>query len=193
MQKLADDMRLSTDLALYHGSYCEVKAPDLERCARYKDFGQGFYLTTSRAQAENFARISVRKAISNGIIDGDQRYGMVSAFRLKAAEGLLVQAYPTADAEWLHCVVGHRRGRTFPDIVRKLKKYDVIAGKIANDNTNATITAYMAGVFGEVGTKAADDICISLLLPERLQDQFCFRTDRAIRSLTFVESEQIWQ
>ena len=69
----------------------------------------------------------------------------------------------------------------------------MVAGKIANDNTNATITAYMAGVFGEVGTKAADDICISLLLPERLQDQFCFRTDRAIRSLTFVESEQVWR
>ena len=186
-------MRLSIDMLLYHGSYCEVKVPYLERCSRYKDFGQGFYLTTSRAQAENFALISVRKAVSNGIIDRNQRYGMVSSFRLKAAEGLLTQIYPTADAEWLHCVVGDRRGRTFPDIVGKLRKYDVVAGKIANDNTNATITAYMAGVFGEVGTKAADDICISLLLPERLQDQFCFRTDRAIRSLTFVESEQVWR
>ena len=40
--------------------------------------------------------------------------------------------------------------------------------------------------------KLADDICIGLLLPERLQDQFCFRTDEALRSLIFVESEQIW-
>lgn len=193
MQKSADDIRLYTDMLLYHGSYCEVKMPDLERCARHKDFGQGFYMTTSRAQAESFARISARKAASNGIIDGDWRYGMVSAFRLRTTEGLLAQIYPAADAEWLHCVVGHRKGRTFPDIVRKLKKYDVIAGKIANDNTNATITAYMAGVFGEVGTKAADDICISLLLPERLQNQFCFRTDSALRSLAFVESEQVWR
>ena len=34
------------DLILYHGSYCEVSKPDLTRCAKYKDFGQDFYLTT---------------------------------------------------------------------------------------------------------------------------------------------------
>lgn len=42
-----------------------------------------------------------------------------------------------------------------------------------------------------MGTKSADDMCISLLLPERLQDQFCFRTDTALESVVFVESEQI--
>ena len=40
--------------------------------------------------------------------------------------------------------------------------------------------------------KLVDDICIGLLLPERLQDQFCFRTDEALSCLAFVESEQIW-
>lgn len=73
-----------------------------------------------------------------------------------------------------------------------MKKYDIIAGKIANDNTNATIAAYMALAYGEIGTKQADDMCISLLLPERLQDQFCFRTDAALKSVKFVESEKIW-
>lgn len=119
IQKLADDM------LLYHGSYCAVKKPDLKKCARYKDFGQGFYLTTSKKQAEDFAGISTRKAI-------------------------------------------------------------------ANDNTNATITAYMAGAFGKAGSESADNICISLLLPERLQNQFCFRTNEALACLTFVESGQVW-
>lgn len=50
----------------------------------------------------------------------------------------------------------------------------------------------MAGGFGEVGTKSAEDICIRLLLPERLQDQFCFRTDEALERISYVESEQIW-
>ena len=117
--------KLENDILLYHGSYCEVQQPDLKRCARYKDFGQGFYVTTSRRQAENFSKISTQKGI-------------------------------------------------------------------ANDNTNATITTYMAGGFGELGTKQAEDICISLLLPERLQDQYCFRTEKALQCLTFVESEKIW-
>ena len=34
-----------------YGSYCEVKEPDLAKCAKRKDFGQGFYLTTSKDQA----------------------------------------------------------------------------------------------------------------------------------------------
>lgn len=186
MQELMDDM------CLYHGSYCEVQIPDLKQCAKYKDFGQGFYLTTSKKQAEDFARISTRKAIANGNAETDQKYGIVSAFRFGFVKELSVKVYPSADADWLHCVVGHRRKKKFPDMVQALKNFDMIVGKIANDKTNATITAYMAGTFGEVGTKAADDICIGLLLPERLQDQICFRTDKALKCLTFVESEQIW-
>lgn len=50
-------------LILYHGSYCEVKKPLLERCARRKDFGQGFYLTTSKDQAIRFLKTSIAKAL----------------------------------------------------------------------------------------------------------------------------------
>lgn len=184
--------KLENELLLYHGSYCEVQSPDLKRCARYKDFGQGFYLTTSRNQAENFAKISLRRAVANGITEAENQYGFVSVFQCKDVENILIKTYPMADADWLHCVVGHRKLKTFPDLVRNLKKYDVIGGKIANDNTNATIATYMAGGFGIVGSESADHICISLLLPERLQDQFCFRTDEALRRLAFVESEKIW-
>lgn len=180
------------DMLLYHGSYCEVKIPDLKWCARYKDFGQGFYVTTSHKQAENFARISVKKAVANGTAGVDSRYGIVSVFRLDSVENLAVKIYSSTDEDWLHCIVGHRKVKTFSNIVQTLKQFDVIGGKIANDNTNATLTTYMAGGFGEVGTKSAEDICIRLLLPERLQDQFCFRTDEALRRLSYVESEQIW-
>jgi len=186
MQELFDG------LTLYHGSYCEVKQPDFQQGARYKDFGQGFYLTSSKEQAESFIRTSVKKAALSGKVYENQNFGFVSVFRFSMNEVLNIWIYPDADIDWLHCVVGHRRKNTFSEIVNEMKKYDIIAGKIANDNTNATIAAYMALAYGEIGTKAADDMCISLLLPERLQDQFCFRTDIALKSVKFVESEKIW-
>ncbi len=186
MQELTDG------LILYHGSYCEIKKPELKQCARYKDFGQGFYLTSSKEQAECFIRTSVKKAAFSGKIDAGQRYGVVSVFRFAFNDKINMWTYPKADANWLHCVVGHRRKNTFPELVKQMEKYDIIAGKIANDNTNATIAAYMALAYGEIGSRSADDICTGLLLPERLQDQFCFRTDKALRCLSFVESEQIW-
>ena len=34
-------LELKESLILYHGSYCEVSRPDLRKCAKLKDFGQG--------------------------------------------------------------------------------------------------------------------------------------------------------
>ena len=34
-------------------------------------------------------------------------------------------------------------------------------------------------------------MCISLLLPERLQDQFCFRTEKAVSTLEYLKSEKV--
>ena len=51
-------LKLKDGFVLYHGSYCEVKEPDLAKCAKRKDFGQGFYLTTSKDQAIRTPTIS---------------------------------------------------------------------------------------------------------------------------------------
>mgnify|MGYP002864817055 CR=1 FL=1 len=182
---------LSAGIILYHGSYCEVSHPDLSMCARYKDFGRGFYLTTDSVQAENFAKLSTRKAAENGIIGAEQDYGVVSSFVYNGVTDVEVKVYEDADKEWLHCIVAHRKRNTFPDLVDELRKFDIIGGKIANDDTNATILAYMAGTFGTVGTEMADEICIRLLLPDRLRDQYCFRTEKALASLEYVKSEKI--
>ena len=34
-------LKLKDGFVLYHGSYCEVKEPDLAKCAKRKDFGDG--------------------------------------------------------------------------------------------------------------------------------------------------------
>lgn len=182
---------LNSTMYLFHASYCEVTTPDLSKCAKYKDFGQGFYLTTSKEQAERFTRLSVRKAIDFHRISAP-KYGVVNVFTCPDFSDLSIFDFPNADVSWLHCVVAHRRPRLFPEVVQKLQPYDVISGKVANDDTNATIIAYIDGLYGEAGTERADSICISLLLPERLQDQFCFRTQKAIKTLKFEGSERVW-
>ena len=58
--------------------------------------------------------------------------------------------------------------------------------------TNATLTAYLAGAFGTAGDKEADDFCIRQLLPNKLKDQYCFKTEAAIECLKFVKGEKIW-
>ncbi len=45
--------------------------------------------------------------------------------------------------------------------------------------------------FGNVGSDEADELCIKQLLPNRLQDQFCFRTQKALDSLEFIRGEKV--
>lgn len=184
-------LSLDAPITLYHGSYVVVREPDLMRCKPRKDFGRGFYLTSSRAQAESFAR-TVAQRSNRRHPESSQAYGMLSLFTFKPSENLHVKVFSAADAEWLHCVAAHRGARSMATVVDELATYDVIAGKVANDQTNATLLAYIGGLYGKPGDSFADETCIRLLIPNRLQDQACFRTNRALRCLSFAGSERVW-
>ena len=93
MQKLVDG------LILYHGSYCEVRNPQLEKCAKRKDFGQGFYPTTSREQAISFFKTALVKAENGGIIKSGQEYGVISRFEVHLKYDLNSYVFQNADAE----------------------------------------------------------------------------------------------
>lgn len=179
-------------LFLYHGSYCEVRQPQLEKCAKRKDLGRGFYLTTSREQAISFLKVSIAKAVANGSIEEGQDFGYLSIFELKLQNALRVHVFNEADVEWLHCIAAHRKKHLFSEIEREMSEYDVIVGKIANDATNTTLTAYIGGAFGETGSREADNFCIKQLLPNKLKEQYCFKTAGAIECLHFVKGEKIW-
>ena len=64
--------------------------------------------------------------------------------------------------------------------------------RIKKQISPSTLTAYLAGVFGTAGDKEADDSCMKQLLPNKLKDQYCFKTEAAIKCLKFVEGEKVW-
>ena len=184
-------LQLHDGMALYHGSSVPVEQPDLSKCSPRKDFGRGFYLTTSVEQARDFARIVTRRAARESSDRLAHLCAYVSRYEFRFDPALRIVTYETADADWLHCIVAHRQGAPFDELARKLADMDVIVGKVANDQTNATIIAYLAGVYGETGSASADELCIGLLLPERLQDQACFRSQKAIGCLVYRDCEEL--
>ena len=104
---------LDDNTPLYHGSYCEVRNPDISKCRKGKDFGRGFYLTSSKEQAVSFVKSSIVKASSAGIIDSNQNYGFVTEFMPQNIKELHVHIYQNADSEWLHCIAAHRKKDAF--------------------------------------------------------------------------------
>lgn len=184
-------MKLEDNMIFYHGSYMIVEHPDLAKCRKGKDFGQGFYVTTSRAQAERFTKTSIKKAVFDGEISKNTNIGYVSKYRVGNIEDIKIHVFEEADAKWLHCVIGHRKKNIMQDEIDKWKDFDIICGKIANDNTNLVLTAYMDGVYGEIGSERADKIAIDFLEPENLKDQFCFRTKQALDLLEYIGNESV--
>lgn len=185
-------MNLTEGMLLYHGSYTAVPDIDLSKCNDGLDFGKGFYLTSSYEQAISFVPNSVKRNIRTGTIPEDFNIdnGQVSVYKVHLNSDLLIQTFPDAGLEWLHFVAANRNRNLFQDLYRQLANVDIVGGKIANDNTARTLNAYVTGLYGVPGTKAADDFTIFSLLPNRLENQYCFRTESAIKSLEFVRSDR---
>ncbi len=165
---------------------------DLSKCAAGKDFGSGFYVTASREQAHRFVPSAIKKFTLewNHPTSLELGRGRVSVFRFHAQPDLSCFIFPGANIDWLHFVAANRSFRAFPELIDAYREHDVIAGKIANDKTARTINAYLDGLYGgEPGSEIADRLAIDLLLPNKLEDQYCFRTRAAIASLEFVGSE----
>lgn len=183
--------KLRSGMLLYHGSYTEIQNIVLSECIAGKDFGRGFYPTSSYEQAKNFVRLSVKRNRMLGKIDNERNFGFVNVYEVADIQNLSDYYFDSANIEWLHFVAGNRDQSLFRDEIQRLAGYNVIVGKIANDRTAATLQAYMDGVNGEPGDAQVDKITIEALLPNRLEDQFCFKTEDALRALKFVRCEQV--
>lgn len=169
-------------VTVYHGSFVEVQQPDLKQCKNGKDFGRGFYVTTDKKQAIKFAKlVAVRHTAP---------YGVLNEYSLSDINDLTYCAFENTDLDWLHCVVGNRR-KQFKHLAEKWADYDMLFGKVANDDTSTVINAYLLGIYGEIGSDKAGNTAISNLEPENLKNQLCLRTEKAIEKLYFVKSEKV--
>ncbi|MBQ3025636.1 MAG: DUF3990 domain-containing protein [Spirochaetaceae bacterium] len=156
-------------MKLYHGSNLEIKNPQILESDRKLDFGTGFYLTSSYEQAEKWAILTAKRR-------GEGR-PIISVFEYednKSSE-LNILKFENADIEWLRFVSGNRNNQSTKN------DYDIIIGPVANDKTMPVISLYFTGVYSEEDT-------IKRLLPQKLQDQFVFKTEKSLKQLNYVET-----
>ena len=125
------------DNQLYHGSFCVVRNPDVTLGNKNKDFGQGFYTTTSIEQASEWARIS--SFIKNRQENNDRYTPRLNTYKAIGNQNdLTVYQFPDRPTvEWLDFVVMNR----YPDayypfksqLLADIDKYDIIIGPIADN------------------------------------------------------------
>lgn len=175
-----------TDCAIpstvYHGGLACVENVDLSRCSSGKDFGRGFYTTSSREQAERFANIKKKRA---GVANT-----FVSVYECHFLPELLVHRFSAPDMDWLDFVLFNRgfRAGTNPVLPRCPRLPDIIVGPVANDTVGVVLSLLTNGAFGDPLSEGAKLIAISQLRAEKLFDQVFFATKAAISVLTFKEA-----
>lgn len=115
--------------------------------------------------------------------------GYISVFKLHMNPDIAIHLFNAADRNWLHFVASNRRRTLFPDVRERYAKFDIIGGKIADDRNCSYLAALHHARLWRARPEDADSFAIKALLPNRLEDQFCFCNEKAIQSLEFVRSD----
>lgn len=93
-------------MTVYHGSFTTVKQPKIIIGKNTKDFGNGFYCTVIREQAERWAK----------------RYdtGMINPCTLRMDTSLHIPEFKETSEEWLDFIINCRHGISHD--------YDIVIG-----------------------------------------------------------------
>ena len=147
---------------IYHGSYCEVKNPELKSSKYSKDFGTGFYCTILEDQAIKWA----------------QKYEtpIVNKYEYEENPSLKIKEFTLMTEEWLDFIINCRSG--------KKHNYDIVIGAMADDQIYNYITDVLSGAI----TRSAFWELAKFRHPTH---QIAFCTTKALQCIKFVGTDKI--
>lgn len=157
----------------YHGSDTVVDIPKILEAKRPLDFGGGFYVTTSKKQAKNWA---IKVAYRN-----NTNHKCVNRYKLeleKAKTDLTVICFERADEKWLDFICDNRSGKATGD-------YDIVIGPVADDRVYRVVVEYENG---DIDRETA----LKNLKTEALCNQILLHTEKSLEYLKYIDTEVIF-
>ena len=163
-------------MKVYHGGFSEVSSPKILTPSHTMDFGNGFYTTTSFEQAKKWSLIKKDRF--------HYEKAVVSTFEMdndifKRPE-LKSKVFHKADEEWLDFVMSNRQD------IRFSYDFDVVMGAVANDNVYASLNLYEDGFLSKKEF-------LEELMAWKYVDQICFHTEKSLKYLNFIKSEEVFK
>jgi hypothetical protein len=149
-------------MIVYHGGVLEIRRPDILHSNVSVDFGPAFYLTTFQFQAEKWARRKSLRLRKPPCVNEYELLDDWSEFKVLKFDG--------TDEAWFDFVCSCRMDGT------EWQKYDIIMGRVANDDVYLTINRYLDGEM----TKAA---ALAELRYAKPNDQIAINGQEALDSL----------
>lgn len=156
-------------IILYHTSNVKVLTPDTLHSRNDIDFGRGFYLTTIKQQAVDYAQRFLRRE--------EEAWLNIFQFEHIPSDWKVLQ-FDSYDRSWLDFISKCRAGEDDTD-------FDLVIGGIANDKVVRTLDRYFKG---EISAEHA----LGLLKYEKPNIQYCIRSQALLdKCLTHIESKQL--
>lgn len=159
-------------MKVYHGSLEVVEHPMILQPNRKLDYGEGFYTTTSEKQAKEW--------VERRMLEKQSKCGYVNVYELdeKNLPELKSLIFSEPSKEWAEFVMANRTQKGFTH------DYDIVYGPVANDRVYLQFGLYESGAISL-------DTLIRELKTYKLVDQYLFHTEKALKSLHFVEATKI--
>ncbi len=159
-------------MLVYHGTTVEIKNPQIITSEIGRDFGFAFYTTDIKEQAERWA---IRRAKVQTRLNIKPEKAVVNVYDWNRNLSLSIKEFDGASMEWLDMVVRCRSD------VKYMHDYDIVIGKIANDNVGETVSYVVQGIMRK-------EDAIERLRFEKINNQIAFCTDLALAELKYVDS-----
>jgi len=162
-------------MEIYHGSNVSVPEPLALAGRRNLDFGQGFYATRLKDQAQKWSLLVASRKSKNP-------QGVVSVYKfdeeILASRNYICKSFPVYDLEWLEFVVSCRNGIDNSN-------YDIIEGGVANDQVIDTVEDYENG-------RITAEQALDQLAYKKPNNQICIRNQEIIDLfLHYICSEEV--
>ncbi|MFI3206218.1 MAG: DUF3990 domain-containing protein [Clostridia bacterium] len=149
-------------IKIFHGLYTEIKDPKIIIGNFTKDFGEGFYCTVIREQAERWSK--------------KYKTPKVNVYTMSLNSKLKILEFHGMTDEWLDFVINSRAG--------KKHDYDIVIGAMADDQIYNYISDYVDGAI----TREQFWVLAKFKYPTQ---QILFRTEESLKCITFVNCEDV--
>ena len=149
-------------MTVYHGGYTPVKSPEIRVGRNTKDFGNGFYCTIIKEQAQRWAKRYDTK--------------IVSTYDVCLNPKLNILEFKEMSEKWLDFIVACRSG--------KMHDYDIVIGAMADDQIYNFISDYMDGVI----TREQFWVLAKFKYPTH---QIAFCSEEALKCLEYRNFEEV--
>jgi hypothetical protein len=175
---------------VYHGSTEVVVEPEIRPVTRPLDFGVGFYVSSIKERAEEWAVKKAKRHNSSAIVSTYE----LDMERLQSRYDF--HSFAIAGDEWVDFVLAHRKVEAYMlqrsgDGKRMLAaraqvhhSYDAVMGEVADDDVFDAVELYESGILSREGL-------LERLKTKRVNDQICLCTSAALAVLKFVESYRV--